>query len=473
MSATSKETVLLIIDEDKSTGEILTEGLRDSSIDVISCRSSDEAASILSYRECNVIIAATNYFNESCLDIIRFYKKQNPACLFYLLVEKEYEVVDLVSEDIKGLLEDYLYKPLNPARLKVKIELALGKTKTESRSLQVLDPIVRQAKPFFVFRSLSMRRALMNLPEIARSDFNVLITGETGSGKEIVARAVHSMSKRAQGPFVPINCGAIPESLIEGELFGHERGAFTGALKSRRGKFEAAQGGTLFLDEIGDMALSLQVRLLRILEDKRVYRIGGDEPIVVDVRVIAATNTDLKRAVEKGLFREDLLYRLNVLRINLPPLRERREDISLLARHFFERALSEMQRVPPYPDFSPETINLLESLQWRGNVRELRNVMTRVAAFLPERVKRVFPYDILQHTDESSFKEGHLAVQLEETKDYYMIPADSSLAEAENIIIAKAIERAGGNKTKAAKRLGISLRTLRRKVNTEKGVSHA
>lgn len=469
MSGHKKEATLLIIDEDPSTLKTLTESLDDSFISVISINSSEGLSEFLTNNDCDVIIVALNSFDQTCLETIKDYKLKRPKLLFYLLVDKEYEVVDSTSEDIKLLLEDYLYKPLNPARLKVKLELALGKTQVKDRSLQPVDTVISQAKPFFIFRSLAMRRALMNLPDIARSDYNVLITGETGTGKEIVARAIHSLSRRSQGPFVPVNCGAIPESLIEGELFGHVKGAFTGAIKNRKGRIESAHNGTLFLDEIGDMALNLQVRLLRVLEDRKVYPIGSDDPVSVNIRVIAATNIDLLKAVEKGLFREDLLYRLNVLRINLPPLRERKEDISLLARHFFERAMSELHRPLPYPDFSPETVELLERLPWRGNVRELRNVMTRVAAFLPLNAKRVFPYDILEHLDEQQQQAKAITINERQaiSDDYYLIPINASLEEAERLIINKALQLSGGNKTIAAKRLGISLRTLRRKVNSE------
>jgi len=466
MSEEPKETVLLVVDDEVETGNALSKAYKDTNIEVISCSSYNEASQALAQRPCDVIIVAIGNFDERYLELLNSYKVTHPQSFFYLLVDEGYEVVDLAPEDVKHLLEDYLYKPLNASRLKVKIDLALGKTKGESRSLQLVDPIVRQAKPYFIFRSEAMRNALAHLPEIARSDQNVLIIGETGSGKEIVARAIHSLSRRSEGPFVPVNCGAIPESLIEGELFGHEKGAFTGALKTRKGKFELAHGGTLFLDEIGDMALHLQVRLLRVLEDRMVCRIGGDSLIPVDVRVIAATNTDLYRAVEDRLFREDLLYRLDILRINIPPLRDRVEDISLLARHFFERALSEMGRRPPYPEFSPETVRLLEGLPWRGNVRELRNVMTRVATMLPHKNTRVFPYDILRQIDYRPGGELGRKCHVIEGSEYYTIPINATLKEAEELLIQKALERTRGNKSEAAKMLGLSLRTLRRRCNT-------
>ncbi|HIJ59043.1 MAG TPA: sigma-54-dependent Fis family transcriptional regulator [Nitrospirae bacterium] len=466
MHLNHKNIVVAIVDEDTALLNLDREGFKENSIELFTFESLRELTSFLKSNIPDVIIIAIEKVEEQSIEIIKSYKSKKKEGLFYLLVSNDYDVVDIASEDIKNIVEDYLYKPINPIRLKAKIDLAIGKFHSQNRSLQIVDPIVRQSKPFFIFRSVAMQRALANLTEIALSDQTVLITGETGTGKEIVARAIHSLSRRNQGPFVPINCGAIPESLIEGELFGHEKGAFTGAIKTRKGKFENAHQGTLFLDEIGDMALHLQVRLLRVLEDKRVFRIGADEPIPVDVRVISATNTDLSKSVSKGIFREDLLYRLNVLRINLPPLRERREDIALLARHFFERTLFEMGRKAPYPEFSPETLYMLEKLPWKGNVRELRNVITRIATLFPTDAKKVFPFHVLQHLDETVVDNKNNFKQdiLQESK-YYLIPKDLPLSEVETIIINKTLERTGGNKSKAAKILGISLRTMRRKVN--------
>jgi len=330
----------------------------------------------------------------------------------------------------------------------------------QSTALTVVDPLIKKLKPYFLFRSPVMRRTIAHLPQIALSDQTVLITGETGTGKEIVARAIHVMSRRASGPFVPLNCGAIPESLIEGELFGHEKGAFTGATRTRKGKFESADHGTLFLDEIGEMPLNLQVRLLRVLEDKRLYRVGGEIPISVDVRVIAASNVDLNKAVEERLFRRDLYYRLNILRIHLPPLRERIEDISLLAVHFLERAFNELKWPRPYPALTAESIRVLEVHPWRGNVRELRNVMTRVATLLPRETDAIQPSHILPHLEITD----RVDLLVQESRGGVFIPLGTTLREVEDILIKEALRHTKGNKTKASLLLGISTRTLRRKL---------
>jgi transcriptional regulator with PAS, ATPase and Fis domain len=308
-----------------------------------------------------------------------------------------------------------------------------------------------------------MKQVLMNLPKIAASDQTVLISGETGTGKEIVARAIHFLSPRAEGSFVAVNCGAIPDSLIEGELFGHERGAFTGALRTHRGKFEVADNGTLFLDEIGDMPLSLQGKLLRVLEEKEIYRLGGEKPVGVNVRIIAATRRDLLRAVKEGLFRDDLYYRLNVLRIHLPSLRERIEDIPLLALHFLHRAFNEIGMKPPYPTLSLGTIDLLEKLKWRGNVRELRNLMTRIATLLQTGRGKILPIDVLPHLDEISLHDINHQYFTYKGPGVF-IPIGTPMEKVEELVIKETLKYTQGNKTKAARLLKIGIRTLRRKL---------
>lgn len=458
-----QEIKVVIIDDDAKLYENLKFAYKDEDILLYYAEDINSAKQLLK-KDIDVIISDINLVDEQCASLIRDYKAFHPQTLFYLLVGQEYENIEPPSSYLMSIIEDYLFEPINPQKLKAKLALALGKIRGNSKSLQVIEPLIREVKPFFIFRSSVMQKALYNLPEIARSDHTVLITGETGTGKEIVARAIHSLSNRARENFVPLNCGAIPESLIEGELFGHERGAFTGAVNTRKGKFEIANKGTLFLDEIGDMALNLQTRLLRVLEDKWFYRVGGHEPIKVDVRIIAATNTDLSQAVEKGLFRADLFYRLNILKINLPPLRERREDIILLARHFLERGLTEMGWKPPFPLFSAETIHLLESYPWRGNVRELRNVMTRVATFLPYNIDKVFPIYIYPHLEDGLVHKKQDQKYID-TDNYFNIPKNLKMSDIENMIIQETLKRYNNNKTMTAKALGISIRTIRRKTN--------
>lgn len=452
----------LVLDSRKESLEQISHSLKSKDAKVQTAESFDKAIKILLRQPVDVIIAALDMVDEQCIEMIKDYKLRYPDSLFYVLTDQEYESVESSLEAVRLLVDDYINKPVDVSRLAQSVQTNIGHPDGGSKSLTVVDPIISKVKPYFLLRSPAMRRTLTHLPQIAVSDQTVLVTGETGTGKELVARVIHVLSRRSSGPFIPVNCGAVPESLIEGELFGHEKGAFTGAIRTRKGKFETANNGTLFLDEIGDMPINLQGRLLRVLEEGRIYRIGGETSLSINVRVIAASNIDLQKAVNDGLFRQDLYYRLNVLRLHLPPLRERIEDIPLLAVHFLERAFAEMGRQPPYPSLSSETIYLLERYKWRGNVRELRNVMTRVATLLPYNTKRIFPFHILPHLDEA-----HQMVSSSEESDGegIFIPIGTDLNKVEELMINETLKHTNGNKTKAAAMLGISLRNLRRKLN--------
>lgn len=460
-----KGLAILVIEDDIHSLQQIGVDLENYGAQVYPTSTVEKASDILLQENIHVILVALSLADEKCLDIIKEYKAKHPDILFYLLTEQNYCLVEPVEESVRQILDDCIPKPLDIKRFVSIVGASFGRPPM-SKSLSVIEPLSAKTKPFFIFRSNPMRLALSNLPQIAASDQTVLISGETGTGKELVARAIHMLSSRSSGPFVPINCGAIPESLIESELFGHEKGAFTGAVKSRKGKFETAHNGILFLDEIGDMPLILQIRLLRVLEDNEVYRIGSDKKISVNVRVITATHMDLETGVRNGLFREDLYYRLNVLRIHLPPLRERVDDIPILALHFLERAFDEMGRSKPYPAFSPETIYLLQQYQWKGNVRELRNVMTRVATLLPPDIRHVFPMHIVSHLGESMKTEG--GPENMQVSSGIFIQKGTTIDKAEDMLIDEALKQTVGNRTRAAKLLGISLRTLRRKLNKRK-----
>ena len=455
---------VLVIEDDALSLQETVAALEQVGAKVFNVPDSDHAAGLLLHERVDVIIGALDLVDEQCVEVIRSYKARMPDALFYVLTGQEYDSVEISQESVRLVIDDYVKKPLDVGRFAGMVATSIGRPDTGDKSLAVADPLVRKVKPYFLFRSPVMRRKLADLPRIAMSDQTVLITGETGTGKEIIARAIHVLSGRSSGPFVPINCGAIPESLIEGELFGHEKGAFTGAVKTRRGKFETAHNGTLFLDEIGDMPLNLQVRLLRALEEGQIHRIGSETPISVNVRVIGASNVDLKKAVDDGLFRDDLYYRINVLRLELPPLNKRIEDIPLLAVHFLERAFVEMGREKPYPSLSSETIYILEQYPWKGNVRELRNVMTRVATLLPRDTNQIFPFHILPHIDRTD-KVSAASTDKKGGEEGVFIRTGTGLKEVEEILINEALRTTRGNRTQAAKLLGISLRTLRRKLN--------
>ncbi|GIX06421.1 MAG: Fis family transcriptional regulator [Candidatus Poribacteria bacterium] len=317
-----------------------------------------------------------------------------------------------------------------------------------------------------VARSPKMQQVLRIVERVAASDSTVLIRGESGTGKEVIAQLIHSLSPRSQGPFIAINCASIPESLLESELFGHERGAFTGATARRIGRFELAKGGTLFLDEIGDMPLPLQAKLLRVLQERRFERLGGNEPIEADVRILAATHQDLEQLIQEGRFREDLYYRLNVIAIELPPLRERPEDVLPLAEHFLEESRRRLGRGPRA--LHPETQRLLLAHRWPGNIRELQNAIEHavVLSTTPEVLPSDLPIAFQKLASESAVDVAGVNSKSEEIPD--------SLEEAQRIFrrehVRRILQRHGGNRTEAAKALGIQ-RTYLSRLIRELGIT--
>jgi len=436
---------LLLIDDDPAIIRSFSRALRGLGATVHSASGVREAKqALISFRP-DIVLSDLELKDGQGLQLVSTYLELVPVGLFYLITG--YGSVENAVESIKLGVKDYIQKPVNPIELAQRLIADLpqqqGSKLPLDNYLLIQDPIMEQA--------------LANLPQIAKSLQTVLIQGESGTGKELVARAVHELSPVSEEPFVALNCGAIPETLLEDELFGHEKGAFTGAQKMRKGYFEQAQGGTLFLDEIGEMPLNFQVRLLRVLEDSIIQRVGSEKTITIKVRVIAATNKDLEKAVESGLFRQDLLYRLNILPIQLPPLRQRPADIQLLASHFLQRSLEDMQKNPPWPTLEQESLALLTTYDWPGNVRELRNMMTRLAVRLPDDIKQINVQWVArllpQVVDPVYLGQGTV------------IPQDATLADAEQILIAAALAKTGGNRVAAAKILGMGERTLRRKLN--------
>jgi len=363
-----------------------------------------------------------------------------------LIVEPQQE--DLIGRMIDMGVWDILVRPLR----RWQVKLALG------RSLRYLDltfkPSKEEIEEFIVGQSPCMLEVFDLANRIASSKATVLIQGETGTGKEILARYIHRISPRRDKPFIPVNCGALPDTLIEDELFGHERGAYTDAYSERKGKFELADGGTLFLDEITTLSFSAQVKLLRVLQEGEFERIGGTRTIKVDVRIIAATNEDVKLSVQEGRFREDLFYRLNVVTIDLPPLRERREDIPLLVEHFIRK--HNLRHEKEVRSISDEAMRALMSYNWPGNVRELENAIER-AVILSEG-KRIgienLPAWIVGEWERSDKTE----------QEGIFIPFGMKIEDVERKLILETLRKVGGDKTKAARILGISRRTIYRKL---------
>jgi len=362
--------------------------------------------------------------------------------------------VTTAVEAMKRGAADFVTKPFELDTLRIKVRRLLEQAALEREVLRLRDEVQgRQQLGGLIGRSPAMRELFRTLERVARSPASVLVTGESGTGKELAARALHDLSSRSEGPFVPVNCAAIPPHLIESELFGHERGAFTDAVERRVGRFEAASGGTLLLDEIGELEPGLQVKLLRVLQERHIERVGSHDPIPVDVRVVAATNRDLEAEVAAGRFRADLFYRINVVRVRLPPLRERREDIRLLAEALLERAAASADIAPP-PRLSPAALAALEAYAWPGNVRELENALEHGLALcegdaiaaedLPESLGNAGSGEALQ----AEWRAGRVGFE-------------EALARFERSLISEALERAGGNQTHAAAQLGITRRVLK------------
>ncbi|PYU47222.1 MAG: hypothetical protein DMG53_09725 [Acidobacteria bacterium] len=347
-------------------------------------------------------------------------------------------------------LVDQLRRAVHEVSENLKWKKEAGYLRRELRRLTGLDKIIGQ--------SPKMRAIFDMIQTVAPQSSRVLITGESGTGKELVARAIHENSVRAQAPFITINCGAFPETLLESELFGYMKGAFTGANDNRRGLFQAAHGGTLFMDEIGNMSLTMQVKLYRVLQEGKVRPIGSTEESDVDVRIIAATNKEFEKEIAEGRFREDLYYRLSVIPIQVPPLRERRDDIPLLARHFLERFRTTMGK--PIEGISPEGMTRLESYDWPGNVRELENTMERAVALETGREisLRVLPDRIAGYSGASS-----MGVPGSQTAGFPVdgVDFEKEIAEAERRYLQAALEKAGGVRTRASELLKISYRSFR------------
>lgn len=347
-----------------------------------------------------------------------------------ILVITGYATVENAVDVMKEGVCDYLIKPFSFEDLTNTIETIMSRDSNNSKEIITSDE--------------NMKNLLQLTGSVAASDMTVLILGESGTGKEVLARYIHKASRRNKKPLVAVNCAAIPDNLLESELFGHEKGAFTGALDKKAGKFELAHGGTILLDEIGEMTSTLQAKLLRVLQEKEIDRIGGKQPLPVDVRVIATTNRDLQKEIAEGRFREDLYFRLSVFPILLPPLRERPEDIKLLAGHFAEKYSKELNKT--ISGFTGEAVELLKTRRWKGNIRELENAVHRAVLIARGEFIGVEDFMLEGNVSQGTANEG-------------------SIKDMEMDLIVKTLETTNGNKTKAARLLGVSVRTIRNKLS--------
>jgi DNA-binding NtrC family response regulator len=443
-----KKKLILIVDDEPQIREILQRGLSRNGYSILLAENGDEAVRIHEREVIDLVITDVQLPDLDGLQLLDTIKTKTAH--IPVMIMTGYGSIENAVEAMRRGAFDYLLKPFSLEALQERIDMALGKC-TLNLSPSEEDPELSFMP--IITRDRRMKEMIHLCDKVGPSKATILIQGESGTGKELFARYLHAVSPRKEGPFVAVNCASLPETLFESELFGHEKGAFTGALGRKIGKFELAQGGTILLDEISEMSPLLQAKILRVLQENEVDRIGGREPVPVDIRVVATTNKDLEACIEKGEFREDLYYRLNVISLKLAPLRERHDDIELLSRHFLKKFAAHYQK--PVDSFSEEAVVWLKEQRWRGNVRELKNLIERAV------LMSCRPFlEVSDFGPEGSPGAGHA------------LPTDSgplSLREMEKKLIFNALERTNGNRTHAARMLGISIRTLRNKLHEYEG----
>ncbi len=441
---------ILVVDDERSMRDFMEILLQRDNHEVVSCGSAAEAVLALESDDFDVVISDIRMPGMSGLELLDRVQQLAPETLVILITA--HGTTESAVDAMKRGAYDYLTKPCSVDEIRVVVDKALEKRSLASENLSLKRQLREQTSlPTMLGKSSRMRELFELVRQVAPTRANILITGESGTGKELVARSIHALSDRQDRPFVTINCGAIPENLLESELFGHVKGSFTGAISHKEGLFEAADGGTLFLDEIGEMPLSLQVKVLRAIQDRTFKRVGGTSDIQVDVRILCATNRVLSEEVRRGSFREDLFYRLNVIEVQLPRLRERPEDIPELVRLFVERYASELSR--PVQEVDPEVLTVLERYAFPGNVRELENLVERAVTLA--RSERItidcMPATVLA-PPQAAGRPG--------------LPTDGAdlnelLADYERGLLDAALERTGGVKKRAAALLRVSFRSFR------------
>ena len=442
MTHSNQKERLLVVDDAPQTLEVLQRNLTSKGYQVFTAQSVAEAIRILETTTVDLVITDLKMPKVSGIDLVRHVRENFKDTEVMMITG--YPTIEGAVKAIKTGAEEYLIKPFTDEELFSAVRRTLDKLHMRKVGEALLQKTPKE--PYgLIGESEAIRKVFSAIAKTSSSSATALISGESGTGKELVARAIHYSSSRASAPFVPVNCGGIPEGLLESELFGHVKGAFTGATESRAGFFQTADGGTIFLDEISDTSLTMQAKLLRVLQDKEVYMVGASHSRNVDVRIIAATNKDLANLVRKGVFREDLFFRLNVLTIAMPPLRERGDDILLLAHHFVTRFAKEFGK--PTLRFSDNALQVLRNYHWPGNVRELENVVQRLVVMTDGDVIEVSDLPSLMRF--SALRETGL---------------NRTLAEVEAQYIRNVLVSVNGNKTKAAQILGIDRKTLREKL---------
>lgn len=448
---------ILVVDDEESIREFLDIMLRKEGYDVTCVEDGQKAIDILKKKSFDLVISDLQMPNVTGIELLKHCRENYSEMLFMMITA--FGTAESAVEAMKMGAYDYITKPFKIDEVRINIANAL-----RSRNLEVENRVLRkELQKEYSFQNLvgnseAMHKIFELIRKVSDSPTNVLVTGESGTGKEMVAKAIHYNSPLKDRPFVSVNCGAIPENLVESELFGHKKGSFTGAVTDKDGLFEVADGGTLFLDEIGELPLSSQVRILRAIQEKTVRRVGGTEDVKVEVRIIAATNRDLEQMVAQGTFRQDLYYRLNVINIRTPALRERRDDVPLLAEHFLQKYSDRFGKA--ITKISKEAMDLLKKYDFPGNVRELENIIERTVAL--ESGATVLPESLPQFVNTPTGRKMVSSDGIEITDEG--IDLQKVLDQLEKELLVKAIHQASGVKKRAAKLLGITFRSMRYRV---------
>lgn len=451
------EAKLLIVDDNADIATMLEDRLQASGYRTVVARDGQQALEQIEQETPHLVLLDLDLPKLSGLEVLKRLGRIRQAEHIPVVVMTAYGSVHAAVAAMKEGAYDFLTKPLDKDHLLIVIRKALERTALQ-RHVDCLRSEVAGRYAFIVGGSPAIQAVIESAQRAAKSDAGVLLLGESGTGKELFARSIHDWSMRRAMPLIVINCVALTETLLENELFGHERGAFTGADRQHKGKLEMADGGTVFLDEIGDMSLPLQAKLLRVLQDREFHRVGGTKTVSVNIRIIAATNKDLRQAVKTGQFREDLYFRLNIITLTLPPLRDRASDIPALARFFLDRHAKDAKR--PGMTFSADSLEALTRYTWPGNIRELDNVIARAVVLSPT---DIIEPDLLALLPEDSSRvagDGHLP--------YFNLPYHESMEEHSRHIITRALERADGNQTKAAEFLRLQRTYLARLLKQQK-----
>ena len=447
---------ILIVDDEKNMRWAISRALEKEGYEILQASNGQEGIEAFERHRPDVMLLDLKMPVMDGMEALKTIRETNTTTPVLMLTA--HGTMETAIEAMKRGAMDYLSKPFDVEELKVQIRKALHVNELEEQVVYLKETTAFETGNVVIGNSQPMKELMAMVERVAATPATILIQGESGTGKEIIAHLVHHNSPRRDKPFIKVNCGAIPETLIESELFGHEKGAFTGAVSRKVGKFERARGGTILLDEIGELSLSMQVKLLRVVQDKEIERVGGSETVSVDARVIAATNRQLKKMTEEGTFREDLYYRLNVIPLHIPPLRDRKEDIPGFVHHFMKVFCSEMGR--KLMTLSPKAMAQLVNHPWKGNVRELENFIERLVILSPTDDVQEVDLPISGTTDASGTPDTSGISDTPKDSGIQLPEEGISLDELEKDLILQALEKTGNNQTKSAQLLGISRHTL-------------